>query len=167
MSIKAGDRLPSATLREMTADGVQRREVEELTGGRRVVIIGLPGAFTPTCSSRHVPSFIEHYADLKAKGVDDIFCVSVNDAFVMDAWSRSLGAEGKIRMLADGNADFTRALGLDSDRSGQGMGVRSQRYSMYVEDGVVRLLNVEQQGKYEVSDAVTMLTQLDARQRPG
>lgn len=160
MAIKAGDRLPSVTVREMTPDGVQRRGIEELTRGRRVVIIGLPGAFTPTCTSRHVPSFIEHHAALKGKGVDDIFCVSVNDAFVMDAWSRSLGAGGKIRMLADGNGEFTRALGLDSDRSEQGMGTRSQRYSMYVDDGVVRQLNVEQPGKYEVSDAAVMLTQL-------
>ena len=160
MTIKAGDRLPAATLREMTPEGVQRCEIAELTRGRRVVLIGLPGAFTPTCSSRHVPSFIEHHADLKAEGVDDIFCVSVNDAFVMDAWSRSLGAGGKIRMLADGNGEFTRALGLDSDRSEQGMGTRSQRYSMYVDDGVVRQLNVEQPGKYEVSDAAVMLTQL-------
>lgn len=162
MTIKIGERLPAATLREMTADGVQRRTIEELTRGKRVVIIGLPGAFTPTCSSRHVPSFIERHGDLGGKGIDAVYCVSVNDAFVMDAWSKSLGAEGKIRMLADGNGDFTRAVGLAADRSEQGMGTRSRRYSMYVDDGVVRLLNVEEPGKYEVSDAGTLLTQLQA-----
>lgn len=161
MTIKVGDRVPEVTVREMTEDGVQRRSVGELTRGKRVVIIGLPGAFTPTCSSRHVPSFIERHADLLTKGVDEIFCVSVNDAFVMDAWSKALGAGGKIRMLADGNAELTRAMGLDSDRSEQGMGTRSQRYSMYVEDGVARLVNIEQPGKYEVSDAVSLLTQLE------
>ncbi|HEX7044114.1 MAG TPA: peroxiredoxin [Burkholderiales bacterium] len=160
MPIEIGARLPEAVLREKTDDGVKRRTVEELVRGRRVVIIGLPGAFTPTCSSRHVPSYLERAAELKAKGVDEILCVSVNDAFVMDAWARSLDAHGKIRMLADGNAEFTRAIGLESDRSEQGMGLRSQRYSMYVDDGVVRLLNIEAPGQYEVSDAGVMLSQL-------
>lgn len=161
MTVKVGDRLPHATLREMTADGVQRRSVEELTRGRRIIVIGLPGAFTPICSGRHIPSFIERHADLKAKAIDDILCVSVNDAFVMDAWSKSLGAVGKVRMMADGNAEFTRAAGLESDRSDAGMGLRSRRYSMYVEDGVVKAFNLEEPGKYEVSDAGTMLAQLD------
>jgi len=160
MPIEIGSRLPNAVLREKTDDGVKQRTVEELVRGRRVVIIGLPGAFTPTCSSRHVPSYLERAAEIKAKGVDEIFCISVNDAFVMDAWAKSLDAHGKIRMLADGNAEFTRAIGLESDRSEHGMGLRSQRYSMYVEDGVVRLLNVEAPGQYEVSDAAVMLSQL-------
>lgn len=166
MAIKVGDRLPAATLREMTDDGVKRRSIEELTRGRRLAIIGLPGAFTPTCSSRHVPSYIERYAALKAKSIDDILCVSVNDAFVMDAWGKALNATGKIRMLADGNAEFTRALGLESDRSEQGMGIRSQRYSMYTEDGVVKALNLEGSGQYEVSDASTLLAQLEQMRPP-
>jgi peroxiredoxin len=160
MTIKIGDRLPRATLREMTTDGVKTRSVAELTQGRRVAIIGLPGAFTPTCSTRHVPSYIDRYPELKARSIDDVFCVSVNDAYVMDAWSKSLNATGKIRMLADGNGEFTRALGLESDRSDVGMGMRSRRYSMFVEDGVVRALNVEEPGKYENSDAGTLLTQI-------
>ena len=166
MTAKVGDRLPAATLREMTDDGVKRRSAEELTRKRRVVVIGLPGAFTPTCSSRHVPSYIERYAELKTKSIDDILCVSVNDAFVMNAWSKSLNATGKIRMLADGNAEFTKALGLDSDRSEHGMGIRSRRYSMYVEDGVIRALNLEEPGQYEVSDAATLLAQLE-QMKPG
>lgn len=164
MTIKVGDRLPGATLREKTEDGVKPRTVEELTRGRRVAIIGLPGAFTPTCSSRHVPSYIERYAELKAKSVEEVLCVSVNDAFVMDAWGKNLNATGKIRMLADGNADFTKAAGLDIDRSEAGMGVRSRRYSMYVEDGVVKALNLEESGKYEVSDAGTLIAQLEHMQ---
>lgn len=165
MTIEVGDRLPGATLREQTDDGVKRRSTEELTRGRRVVLIGLPGAFTPACSSRHVPSYIERHADLKAKGIDEVLCVSVNDAFVMDAWSKDLNATGKIRMLADGNADFTRAIGLDSDRSEHGMGIRSRRYSMYVEDGSVKVLNLEEPGQYEVSDAATLLAQLEQMKR--
>lgn len=165
MTIKVGDPLPAAVLREKTDDGVKRRSIEELTRGCRVVIIGLPGAFTPTCSSRHVPSYIERYAELKARSVDEILCVSVNDAFVMDAWGKSLNATGKVRMLADGNAEFTRALGLDSDRSEHGMGIRSRRYSMYVEDGIVAALNLEEPGQYEVSDAGTLLAQLERMKR--
>lgn len=161
MTIKIGDRLPAATLYEMTDDGVKRRTVEELTRGRRVALIGLPGAFTPTCSTRHVPSFIERYPELKARSIDEVLCVSVNDAYVMHAWSGDLNAGGKIRMLADGNAEFTQALGLASDRSEHGMGVRSRRYSLYAEDGVVKALNVEEPGKYEVSDATTLIAQLE------
>lgn len=160
MTVKIGDSLPPAVLREMTTDGVKVRTVAELTKGRRVAIIGLPGAFTPTCSSRHVPSYLDRYPELKARSIDDVLCVSVNDAYVMDAWSNSLNAAGKIRMLADGNGEFTRALGLELDRTDIGMGLRSQRYSMFVEDGVVRALNVEKPGKYESSDAGTLLTQI-------
>lgn len=164
MTIKVGDRLPAAVLREMTADGVKPRSVQELTRGRRLVVIGLPGAFTPTCSSRHVPSYIERYAEFKRRSIDEILCVSVNDAYVMDAWRNSLNATGKIRMLADGNAELTKAMGLDNDRSEAGMGVRSRRYSMYLDDGVVKVLNLEEPGQYGVSDAGTMLAQLDQMQ---
>lgn len=166
MTIKVGDRLPAATFREMTDDGVKRRSTEELTRGRRLAIIGLPGAFTPTCSSRHVPSYIERHAELKAKSIDEVLCISVNDAFVMEAWSKALNAAGKIRLLADGNAEFTRAAGLENDRSEQGMGLRSRRYSMYVEDGVVKALNLEEPGQYEVSDASTLLAQLEQMRLP-
>ena len=161
MTIKVGDRLPGATLHEMTPEGAQPRSVDELTRGRRVVIFGLPGAFTPTCSARHVPGFVEQYAEFKEKGVDDIICVSVNDAYVMNAWSKAQGADGKIRMLADGNAAFAKSIGLDTDMSARGMGVRSQRYSLFADNGVVKTLNVEQPGKFEVSDAGTLLIQLD------
>ena len=161
MTIKVGDRLPNATLYELTDDGVQRRSLVDLTHGRRVVIIGLPGAFTPVCSTRHVPSYIERYPELKGQSVDEILCVSVNDAWVMREWSKTLGAAGKVRVLADGNAELTQALGLATDRTEQGMGLRSRRYSLYVDDGVVKVLNLEQPGKYEVSDASTLLAQLE------
>jgi peroxiredoxin len=166
MTIKVGDRLPPATLREMTDDGIKTRSVDDLVRGRRVVIFGLPGAFTPTCSTRHLPSYIERQSDLRASSVDDIFCVSVNDAYVMHAWSKNLGGVGRIRMIADGNAEFTKAAGLDSDRSDVGMGTRSRRYSMYVEDGIVKLLNLEGPGQYEVSDAGTLLAQLKRLRSP-
>ncbi len=161
MTIKIGDRLPSTALFEMTADGPQTRSMDELTRGRRIVLFAVPGAFTPTCSARHVPGFLEQYAQFKAKGIDEILCVSVNDPHVMGAWGKSQEIDGKIRMLGDGNAEFTRAVGLDVDQSAQGRGTRSQRYSLYAEDGVIRLLNVEQPGKFEVSDAGTLLIQLD------
>jgi len=161
MTIQIGDRLPGATLYEMTPEGPQTRTVDELTRGRCIVIFGLPGAFTPTCSARHVPGFLEQYAEFKEKGIDDIVCVSVNDAYVMGAWCKSQGAEGKIRMLADGNAAFAKALGLDADFSARGMGVRSQRYSLFADNGVVKALNVEQPGKFDVSDAGSLLIQLD------
>ena len=167
MTIKVGDKLPSATLQEYhdvatraCAIGPNPVTVEELTKGKKVVIFGLPGAFTPTCSAKHVPSYLAHYDELKAKGVDTIACVSVNDAFVMGAWARDQHSGDKVRMLADGSAEFTKALGLVLDLSGRGMGVRSQRYSMLVDDGVVKALNVEAGGKFEVSDAETMLKQL-------
>lgn len=166
MTIKIGDRLPEATLREMTDDGTKTRSVDELVRGRRVVIFGLPGAFTPTCSTRHLPSYIERQSDLKTKSIDDIFCVSVNDAYVMHAWSKNLGGVGKIRMIADGNAEFTRVTGLDSDRTEVGMGIRSRRYSMYVEDGIVKILNLEGPGQFEVSDAGTLLAQLERMPSP-
>jgi len=134
--------------------------VEGLVRKRRVVLFGLPGAFTPTCSARHVPGYLALADKIRALGVDEIACVSVNDAFVMGAWGQDQHTEGKIRMLADGNADFTRAIGLEENLSGYGMGLRSKRYSMLVDDGVVVTLNVEEPGKFEVSDAETMLYQL-------
>lgn len=150
-----------ATLREITSDGPTPRTVDDLTRGTRVIIIGLPGAFTPTCSGKHIPGFLEYYPKLKAKAVDEILCVSVNDAFVMDAWAKALGAQGKVRMLGDGNGDFTKALGLDIDLSANGMGLRSRRYAMLVENGIVKALNLDEPGKFEVSDACTVFGQLD------
>ncbi len=161
MTIQAGDKLPSGTLFEMGLEGPQAVSTEDLFKGRRVVVFGLPGAFTPTCSAKHLPGYVSLADRLKAKGVDQIVCLSVNDAFVMDAWGKVQGAEGKVRMLADGNAAFTRALGLELDLSARGMGIRCQRFSMLVDDGVVKSLNIEAPGQFEVSDAETMLAQLD------
>ncbi len=159
--IEPGDTLPEGTLFEMTADGPRPVPVSALTRGRRVVIFGLPGAFTPTCSAKHLPGYVSAADRLKAKGIDEIICLSVNDAFVMGAWGREQGAEGKVRMLADGNGDFVRALGLELDLRERGMGIRSQRFSMLVDDGVVKSLNVEAPGQFQVSDAETMLAQID------
>lgn len=163
--IKLGDRLPDATLYEMENGSVQARRISALIRNRRVVIFGLPGAFTPTCSARHVPGYVEQRGAFKQKGIDGIICVSVNDAYVMDAWAKVQGTEGKVRMLADGSAEFTRAIGLEQDLSARGMGVRSQRYALYAEDGVVRALHVEQPGKFDVSDANSMLIELDRLER--
>ena len=167
MTIKVGDRLPAATLMEYfevekdgCSVGPNPVKGEDLTKGRKVVIFGLPGAFTPTCSAKHVPSYLANYDKLKAKGVDTVACVSVNDAFVMGAWARDQHTGDKVRMLADGSADFAKALGLELDLTARGMGVRCQRFSMLVDNGVVKALNVEAPGKYEVSDAETMLKQL-------
>jgi peroxiredoxin len=167
MAIKVGDRLPEGTLTELIEQetpgctiGPNNFLVAQLAKGKRVVIFGLPGAFTPTCSAKHVPSYVANHDKLKAKKVDEVWCVSVNDAFVMDAWGRDQKSGGKVRMMADGSALFTKALGLDMDLTARGMGVRSQRYSMLVDDGVVRALHVEQPGKFEVSDAETMLKSL-------
>ena len=167
MTIQVGDRLPAGTLMEFyevekdgCAIGPNPVTIESLTRGKKVVLFGLPGAFTPTCSAKHVPSYVANYDKLKAKGVDEIVCISVNDAFVMGAWARDQKSEGKVRMLADGSADYTKKLGLELDLTGRGMGVRSQRYSMLVDDGVVKSLNVESAGKFEVSDADTMLKQV-------
>jgi peroxiredoxin len=134
-------------------------KVADLVKGKKIAIFGLPGAFTPTCSAKHVPGYVQHYDALKAKGVDEVWCVSVNDAFVMGAWGRDQKATGKVRMMADGSAAYTRALGLELDLTARGMGVRCQRFSMLVVDGVVKTLNIEGPGKFEVSDAETMLKQ--------
>jgi peroxiredoxin len=157
MTIKVGDKVPSVTLREMTPDGPKPVTTDELFGGKKVAFFALPGAFTPTCSAKHVPGFVDNYDALKAKGVDSIVCLSVNDAFVMSAWGKDQGAGDKVRMVADGNGEFTDAVGLTMDGSKFGMGKRSQRYSMIVENGVVKSLNVEEPGAFEVSSADFML----------
>ena len=165
--IKVGDRLPEGTLTEFieteTAGcslGPNSFKVPDLVKGKKIAIFGLPGAYTPTCSAKHVPSYLANYDKLKAKGVDEIWCISVNDAFVMGAWGRDQKATGKIRMMADGSAEFAKKLGLELDLTARGMGVRMNRVSMLVNDGVVKQLNVEGPGKFEVSDAETMLKQL-------
>jgi peroxiredoxin len=164
MTISIGDRVPEATLSESVEFGdacpVAPKPVVVPTAlqGKRVVIFGLPGAFTPTCSAKHVPGYVQQLPALKAKGIDEVWCVAVNDGFVMAAWGRDLEAIGKLRMLGDGAADFTRKLGLDVEIPG--MGIRTKRFSMLVDDGVVKSLNVEAPGKFEVSDVGTMLKQL-------
>jgi peroxiredoxin len=168
--IQVGDKLPAGTLKEYVevegngcSIGPNAFVVQKEAAGKTIALFALPGAFTPTCSAKHVPGFVEKADELKAAGVDETWCVSVNDAFVMGAWGRDQKAAGKVRMMADGSADFTRALGLEQDLSANGMGVRAKRFSMLVVDGVVKTLNIEQPGKFEVSDADTMLSQ--ARQR--
>jgi len=160
MTIKVGDTVPSITLRQMTTDGIKEVSTDELLDSKKVVLFALPGAFTPTCSSKHVPGFIENAEALKGRGVDAIACVSVNDAFVMDAWGRDLGVGDSVLMLADGNADFTRAVDLMLDGSGIGFGVRSQRYAMIVDDGVVKHLAVEDGTGLDVSAAERILAML-------
>lgn len=159
--IKAGDKLPGGTLFEMGKDGPQAVSVDDLVKGKRVVIFGLPGAFTPTCSAKHLPGYVSLADRLKAKKIDEIVCLSVNDAFVMGAWGKEQGVEGKVRMLGDGSGTYTKALGLELDLTDKGLGVRCQRFSMLVDNGVVKSLNIEAPGKFEVSDAETMLAQID------
>ncbi|MFY2993393.1 peroxiredoxin [Achromobacter xylosoxidans] len=167
MSIKVGDHVPDGTLTEFIETesegcslGPNAFQVADLTRGKTIALFALPGAFTPTCSAKHLPGYVEQAAALKAKGVDEIWCVSVNDAFVMGAWGREQKTGGKVRMLADGSALWTKALGLELDLIQRGMGVRSQRYSALIVDGVVKQLNVEGPGKFEVSDAATLLSQV-------
>jgi peroxiredoxin len=160
MTIQVGERIPEMTLIKATADGPQPIGTGEFFDGRRIALFSVPGAFTPTCSARHLPGFIDKAEELKAKGVDEIACVAVNDAFVMQAWAKSAGAVGKVTMLADGNGDFARALGLVMDGSKFGMGQRGSRWSAIVEDGVVRELNVEEPGAFSVSSAEFLLNQL-------
>ena len=161
MTIAVGDKLPDATFKVRTPDGLKDLTTTELTAGRKVVLFAVPGAFTPTCHARHVPSYLEHLDALKAKGVAEVACVAVNDAFVLDAWAKSGNPDGKVLMLSDGNATFTKALGLDFDGSGFGLGTRSKRYSMLVDDGVVKALHVEESpGVMEVSGADRMLAAL-------
>jgi len=159
MTISIGDRIPNVVMNEMTGDGPAEISSEELFGGKKVVLFALPGAFTPTCSASHLPGFVANADKLKDKGADDIVCLSVNDAWVMDAWGKQQNAD-EIRMVADGSANFTQAVGLELDRTAGGMGMRSQRYAMIVEDGVVTALNVEEPGKFEQSSAEAMLALL-------
>jgi peroxiredoxin len=164
--ITIGDKLPEATLTESLEFGeacpLSPKPVNtvEAARGKRIVIFGLPGAYTPTCSAKHVPGYLANLAALKARGIDEIWCVSVNDGYVMAAWGREQGAIGKIRMLGDGNAELAKKLGLEKDSTNSGMGIRSRRFSLLVEDGVVKKVNVEESGKFEVSNAETMLNQL-------
>jgi peroxiredoxin len=166
--IKVGDKLPEATLYESTQFGEacpvspNPISVSEAAQGKRVVIFALPGAYTPTCSAKHVPGYVKAIHELKEKKVDEVWCVSVNDGYVMAAWGKEQNALGKVRMLGDGSADFTKNVGLETDLTKYGMGVRSQRYSMLVDNGVVKSLNVEQPSKFEVSDAGTMLKVLNS-----
>ena len=164
--LKVGDRLPEGKLSEFVevegngrSLGPDAFDIRQASRGKRIAVFALPGAFTPTCSARHVPGFVEKSDAFGAVGVDEIWCVSVNDPFVMGAWARDQKTAGKVRMMADGSAEFTRAMGLDQDLSTRGMGVRSQRYSMLVDDGVIEALNVEAPGQFEVSDAGTLLEQ--------
>lgn len=165
--IKVGDFLPAVTLSEYSevegngcSIGPNPVDVQQAAAGKTVAIFAVPGAFTPACSNKHVPSFMEHAAALKAAGVDEIWCLAVNDAFVMGAWARDQKTDGKIRMLADGDAAFAKATGLTLDLTGRGLGLRSNRYSMLVKDGKVATLNVEDAGKFEVSDGATLLAQV-------
>jgi len=160
MTIKTGDPLPEATFTTPTANGPEAVTGADFFKGRRVALFSVPGAFTPTCSAKHLPSYIEQADALKAKGVDEIACTAVNDAFVLGAWSKANAAEGKVTMLADGNAAFAKAVGLEMDGAKYGMGTRGQRFSMIVNDGVVEQLNVEGPGEYKVSSAEYMLGQL-------
>jgi peroxiredoxin len=164
--IKVGDSLPAGTLMEYSevegggcSLGPNPVDIGKSCAGKTIAVFGLPGAFTPTCSAKHVPGYLEKYAELKAAGVDEIWCVSVNDAFVMGAWARDQKSADKVRMLADGDAAFAKATGLTLDLTGKGLGLRSNRYSMLVKDGKVATLNIEGPGKFEVSDAATLLAQ--------
>jgi peroxiredoxin len=168
MTIKAGDLLPDGTLTESTefdagtqcAMAPKEVDVVEASKGKKIAVFGLPGAFTPTCSAKHVPSYLENLAGLRAKGVSEVWCVATNDAFVMAHWGRDFKAIGKIRFLGDGSAAWTKALGLGLDLNARGMGMRMQRFSMLVDDGVIKSVNIEGPGKFEVSDGATMLKQL-------
>ncbi len=160
MAIKAGDKVPSATLKVMTGDGPANVSTDELFGKGRVVLFSVPGAFTPTCSARHLPGFVEQAAALKAKGVDKVVCIAVNDVFVMNAWGKSANVGDSVVMAADGNGDFTRALGLELDAKGFGMGMRGQRFALVSEKGVVKSVFVEGPGEFKVSSAEHVLSQL-------
>ena len=160
MTIQVGDKVPSATLKYLSPEGPKDITTDELFRGKKVALFAVPGAFTPTCSQRHLPGYVDKASDLKSKGVDTIACVSVNDAFVMGAWGKAQNCGDNIMMLADGSGDFTRAIGLEMDATGFGMGKRSQRYSMIVDDGVVKELNVEAPGEFKVSSADYLLGRL-------
>ena len=157
MTIAVGDKIPSAKLKTMTAEGPKDISTEEIFNGKKVVLFAVPGAFTPTCSAKHLPGFVEKAAQIKGKGIDTIACLAVNDAFVMGAWGKDQKTDGKVLMLADGAAAFTKQLGLELDLTGPGMGVRSKRYAMVIDNGVVKALNVEAPGAFEVSSADAIL----------
>ena len=161
MTIKVGDKVPSVTLRQVTPEGPKEVATDEFFRGRKVVLFAVPGAFTPACSQRHLPGYVDKAGDIKAKGINEVACVAVNDAAVMGAWGRNQKTEGKVTMMADGSGDFVRALGLELDLSKGGLGVRSKRYSMLVDNGVVKSLNVEAQpGQVDASSAEAMLKAL-------
>ena len=160
MAISIGDRIPNVVMNHMTGDGPAELSSGELFDGKKVVLFALPGAFTPTCSASHLPGYVVHSDQLFDKGVDRIVCLSVNDAFVMEAWGKQHNVDDRVMMIADGSAHFTRAIGLEVDLDAAGMGIRSQRYAIVVNDGVVELLNVEAPRKFEVSDAETILASL-------
>jgi peroxiredoxin len=161
MTINVGDKIPSVTLKQLTPEGVKEVTTDEIFRGKKVVLFAVPGAFTPACSQRHLPGYVDKAADIKAKGIDEIACVAVNDAFVMGAWGKEQRTEGKIRMLSDGSGDLARALGLELDLTKGGLGVRSKRYSMLIDNGIIKSLNVEAQpGQVETSSADAMLKAL-------
>ena len=160
MTIKVGDKIPSATLYRMGEKGPEAVTTEQLFAGKKVALFGVPGAFTPTCSAKHVPSYLQNAAALKAKGVDTIACMSVNDAFVMGAWGKDQGSSGKIEMLADGSAELTKKMGIELDLGARGLGTCSRRFSMLVDNGVVKKLHLEEGGAYEVSSAEALLGQI-------
>ena len=161
MTINVGDKIPSVTLKQLTPEGVKEFTTDEIFRGKKVILFAVPGAFTPACSQRHLPGYVDMAANLKSKGVDEIACVAVNDAFVMAAWGKEQKTEGKVRMLADGSGDFARALGLELDLTKGGLGVRSKRYAMLIDNGVVKSLNIEAQpGQVEVSSTEAMLKAL-------
>jgi peroxiredoxin len=160
MTIKVGDKIPSATLYRMGENGPEAVTTDELCAGKKVVLFGVPGAFTPTCSAQHVPGFLQNADALKAKGVDTIACMAVNDAFVMGAWGKDQGSGDKVAMLADGSAELTKKMGIELDLTSRGLGVRSRRFSMLLDDGVVKQLNLEEGGALETSGAETLLGQI-------
>ena len=160
MTVKVGDQAPAGSFTVMKGDGPGSMSADELFSGKKVVVFSVPGAFTPTCSKEHLPGFVERAGEIKGKGVDTVACLAVNDAFVMDAWGKSAGAGGKVLMLADGNGEYTKALGLELDASGFGMGVRGQRFAMVVENGVVTQLHVEKPMEFKVSSAEAILAGL-------
>jgi peroxiredoxin len=160
MTIKVGDKMPAGTLTLVTNDGPQKVSAEEFFKGKKVVLFSVPGAFTPTCDAKHLPGFVEKAGDLRAKGVHTVACIAVNDAFVMKAWGKSQNCDGKVQMIADGNAEYTKALGLELDARGFGMGTRGQRFALIVDDGVVKSVNVEEKGEFRVSSAEHVLGQL-------
>lgn len=158
--IAAGEKVPNVSVMQAKADGPEPLSTEDYLAGKKTVLFAVPGAYTPTCSARHLPGFVEQAEALRAKGVDQVACISVNDGFVMQAWGEQAGAAGKVDMLADGNGEFAKAVGLELDATGFGMGQRSQRYAMIIEDGVAKTINVEEGGAFEVSSVEHVLSQL-------